>query len=530
MVTSIVHILPNKNNIMQTWQHSLLMWAALVAALIGLFWPTIESLFDIWNNNVAFGHCLLIAPIIAWLVWQRRTLVAKVAPQAWWPGLLVLFLAASLWLVGWAGRINVVQHAALIFMLQSSVLLVFGPQVTRAVLFPWAFALFMIPVGDQVVPQLQHVTVWFVIKLLALAHVPFTLDGVFFHVPNGNFQVAEACSGIRYLTSMVAVGAVFANIAFQNPWRRVSVMVLAVALPIVANGIRAWGIIYLAFISGNKLAMGVDHILYGWVFFALVMVMFIFICRAFSDKPLDAPAIDIEPLLAARSGSAPHKLYGWWIAGAGFAILAAFTSYSHMIETRAPTLADVVIKPIIVAGWREASAADAEDWKPVYKNIDAAKQTVFVDDSGHRVTLYLGVFKMQSTDKNLVTYGNGAFLPTEEHRSEWAWTANTKPLQLKNTPQPWSYTMYKNQVVRDVWQWFMVGGKLYASPTRAKIASALVRLSGGRTEAATLILTAERVDSQQSRDGDLLQFIQSLDAVQPQIYAWLGLKAGLTEK
>ncbi len=529
MATSTVYTMLDKKTPLQTWQSSLIMWAGLVAALIALFWPTVLSLFDIWNNNVAFGHCLLIAPIVAWLVWQRRVLVAQLALKAWWPGLVMLFLSASLWLVGWAGRINVVQHAAFIFMLQSTVLLVFGRQVTRAVLFPWAFALFMIPVGDQVVPQLQHVTVWFVIKLLTLAHVPFTLDGVFFHVPNGNFQVAEACSGIRYLTSMVAVGAVFANIAFQNPWRRVTVMVLAVSLPVVANGIRAWGIIYLAFISGNKLAMGVDHILYGWVFFALVMVLFIFICRAFSDKALDAPAIDIKPILAANAASTSHKSHGGLIAGAGLVIIAAITGYSHSIETRAPTLADAAIRPIVIAGWHETSSADTEDWKPVYKNIDAAKQTVFIDDAGHRVTLYLGVYKMQTADKNLVTYGNGAFLPTEEGHSDWAWTANTKSPQLLNSSQPWSYTIYKTQVVRDVWQWFLVGGELYSSQTRAKIAAAFVRLAGGRTEAATLILSAERVDSQQTRDADLLLFSQSLGAVRPQLNAWLGLATGKTE-
>lgn len=528
MATQAADMASDFKNITSKWRQSLLMWMALVAVLIGSFWPTVKSLLDIWNNNVAFGHCLLIAPIIAWLVWQRRHYVMQVEPQVWPIGLILLSLSAVLWLVGWAGRINVVQHAAFVFMLQSTIPLIFGRHVTRAVLFPWLFAVFMIPVGDQFVPYLQHVTVWFVIKLLTLFQVPFTLDGTFFHVPNGNFQVAEACSGIRYLTSMVAVAAVFANIAFQNVWRRATVMLMSIALPIVANGIRAWGIIYLAYVSGNKLAMGIDHILYGWVFFALVMVLFIFICRMFSDKPVDDPAMDIKPVLAARALLAPPRISPWTISIAGIIIISGIVGYSRMLENRAPTLVLTGIKPFSISGWHEAAPADAVDWKPVYRNIDAEKQTVLIDDAGHRVTFYLGVYTSQTIDKNLITYGNGAFTFSEDG-STWAWTANTKTPLLANTPQPWSYTMYKDRVVRDVWQWFLVGGKIYSSPTRAKIAAALTRLEGGRTEASTLILSSERLDSQQSREADLLKMSRSIGSVQPKIYEWLGIPAGSLE-
>jgi exosortase A len=276
----------------QAWQRPLLVWSALLLAMALAFWPTLQSLLHIWSNNVSYEYCFLIAPIIIWLVYERRRELAQLSPQPSLLGVVAFAGAALLWLLGEAGDINLVRHAAIIFMLQASVLAVFGFQILRATLFPTIFAAFMIPAGEQFVAPLQEVTAWFCVKLLALFRVPFTTDGLFIHVPNGTFEVAEACSGIRYLTTMVALGAVFANLCFKSTLRRTIVMIMAVVFPVVANGIRAWGIIYLAYVSDNKIATGVDHILYGWVFFILVMGIFMAACWKFADRPLDMPAIE----------------------------------------------------------------------------------------------------------------------------------------------------------------------------------------------------------------------------------------------
>ena len=196
--------------------------------------------------------------------------------------------------------------------------------------------------------------------------------------------------------------------------------------------------------------------------------------------------------------------------------------YSHTIEKRTPTLARATIQFLPIPGWQPVATADSVEWKPVYQNIDAEKQQSFADEFGRRITVYLGVYKIQSGEKDLIKYGNGAFHFSEDG-SSWSWTANTSAPPLLESPQPWSYTMYKSQVVRDGWQWFLVGGKIYTSPTRAKIASALSRLEGGRTEAATLILSSERFDSQQSRDQDLLKFSKSIGPVLPRMNQWLEL-------
>lgn len=522
MATLFGNWLPANSRIAAGWQRALLCWGALLVAMALVFTPTLASLWTIWNNNVAFGHCILVPFIILWLLWLRRVELVQVRPQPYFLALLPIALMAMLWLAGWAGRINIVQHAAFIFLLQLSVPLVFGLRVTRAVLFPLLYAAFLIPAGDQAVPFLQSITAWFCYKLLALAGVPFTADGVFIHAPNGNFQVAEACSGIRYLTAMVAVAAVYANVAFKSWSRRGIVLALSIIIPIIANGIRAWAIIYLGYISDNKIAQGVDHILYGWVFFALVMILFILICRAFADRPIDEPMIDIAPIIAGQATSI-SAVMPWIVAVAaaiGIMVLAVYDG--HRSDARPPTLTQAMIGNIGPKGWTPNLAQDRVHWTPVYENADGEKLQSYIDKAGHQVTVYVGLFLAQDERRALIRYGNGAFVFREEGDS-WGWSKSLPPPSLATAPAPWSYIIYKDQVTRDVWQWYYVDGKLYGSPTTAKLAAAWARLAGQRTEVATVILSAERVSSEQSREADLAAFAQAVGPLAPALQHWIGV-------
>ena len=493
------------------WRAPLLLWAALVAALLIAFWPTAASLVDIWNNNVAFQHCLLIGPVIAWLVWERRKELAQLVPAPNLLGALPLAGAALLWLLGEAGHINIVRHAALVFMLQSTVLLAFGWQILRALLFPTFFALFMIPAGDQLVPRLQEVTAWFTERLLHLFSVPFTMDGMFFHITGGkSFEVAEACSGIRYLTTMLALGCVYANVAFKSPLRRLAVMALAIVVPIVANGIRAWGIIYLAYASNYKIAMGIDHILYGWVFFVFVMLLFMLICWRFADRPLTMPAIDLslfKPVPAASTSSVAVASL------AGVAIVAAVHGYAARMHAQPATLVNPVLSPFTVAGWSRSEIADRVDYMPIYPHASAERAEQLADAKGNRVQAYIAVYDRQREGKEMVAYATGAVVPATEDFVGWVWIGSLKSPELPGSPSPLAFSIYKDHDARDVLQWYYVNGKVLTSPTAAKLEAARARLLGGRTDAATLILSSERVAAGVSRLPVLEQFAKEMGPV-----------------
>jgi exosortase len=101
--------------------------------------------------------------------------------------------------------------------------------------------LFLVPFGDELIPALQTVTARIVMVLLHLAGIPATLDGVFITVPAGYFKVAEACSGVKFLIAMIAYGVLVCQVCFRSWPRRVAFMALSLVVPILANGVRAWG-------------------------------------------------------------------------------------------------------------------------------------------------------------------------------------------------------------------------------------------------------------------------------------------------
>ncbi len=500
------------------WQRPLLLWLGILAAIAIAFWPTLQSLVFIWSNNVSYEYCFLIAPIIAWLVYERRRELAQLSPQPNIWGVAAFAGAMLLWLLGEAGDINLVRHAALIFMLQASVLAAFGFQILRALLFPTVFAAFMIPAGEQFVAPLQEVTAWFCIKLLQLFGVPFTTDGLFIHVPNGTFEVAEACSGIRYLTTMVALGAVFANLCFKSTLRRAIVMVMAVVFPVVANGVRAWGIIYLAYVSDNKIATGVDHILDGWVFFIIVMIIFMAACWKFADRPLDMPAIDLAKFKAGVA--APTSK--WLVTTAALAaIILGGVSYANFMGNRSPTLQSPALAVFDVNGWVNSDHADRVDYKPIYKNASAERMALLTDAEGRFVQVYMAVYDRQGVGKELVSYGNGAFQNAVDEHENWVWIGNEKTPPLTKSPPPYAVTIYYRNVVRDVWQWYYVNGKVLTSPNAAKLEAAKARLLGGRTDAATLIVSSERVMSKENHAHHLQRFVDTMDPVDTVFNRWI---------
>jgi hypothetical protein len=128
------------------------------AMFLLLFRRDAIDLATIYWTNTTFGHCLFVAPVIGWLVWQRRRELALVQPQGWWPGLA---LVASGWARLAARRcrgVALFRHAGLVLMLQGLQRCVLGPNVSRALLFPLAYMLFLVPFGDFLEGPLQDIT------------------------------------------------------------------------------------------------------------------------------------------------------------------------------------------------------------------------------------------------------------------------------------------------------------------------------------------------------------------------------------
>lgn len=286
------------------WARTLPLLAVAALAILALFWRDAMQIGDIWWNISTYNHCLLLLPILGWLVMQRKGELAELTPVAWWPGLVWGFIAALFWLIGQAFDIDFARHLALIMMLQGVVVALTGPMVARGLAFPLFFAFFLVPFGDELIYPLQIVTSEMSMMLLGWGGIPAHLSGLYIATPAGLFHVAEACSGVKFLIAMLALGALVANLCFRSIKRRAAFIAACIVVPIIANGIRAWGTIFIAHHRGLDFAAGFDHIFYGWIFFGAVIAVVLVMAWPFFDRDADAAAFDLATLQRPFAGTA----------------------------------------------------------------------------------------------------------------------------------------------------------------------------------------------------------------------------------
>jgi exosortase A len=255
------------------WRASLAALGLAALALVLATLPSWGEMLHQWWNIDTYNHLLLVPPIIAWLVMLKSGELAKITPVPFAPGLLAIAAALGLWWIGQAQGINLLAHAGAVGALQAAVVTVLGLRAGLLLALPLAFATFLVPFGDEIIPALQFITADIAVALTRWSGVPASIEGIHIDTPAGLFIVAEACSGVKFLIAMVTLGVLVAFTRFASWRRRALFLAACVIVPVLANGVRAWATITIAQFIGAERATGFDHIVYGWVFFAIVLAV-----------------------------------------------------------------------------------------------------------------------------------------------------------------------------------------------------------------------------------------------------------------
>ncbi|MDB5705051.1 MAG: exosortase [Sphingomonas bacterium] len=481
------------------WRRHAAILAGVAILLVLLFHEDAAGLAKIWWTSTTFGHCLFIAPVIAWLVWNRRAELGQVVPIAWWPGLALVALGGFGWLLGDAASVALARHLGLVMMLQGAVVTILGPNVARALLFPLCYAFFLVPFGEGLEGPLQTFTVGMTMPLLHLFGVPAQVDGVLITIPNGYFEVAEACSGAKFVIAMIAYGALVANVCFTSWTRRAIFMVVALVVPVVANGLRAFGTIYAAHLTSVERATGMDHIVYGWIFFGVVMAAVIAMGWRWFDRAPDAPVFDPATLQAE-----PKRRIDVLIAAAlVLTVAGAFTAWSAAIAGRAQILPTAISLPD-VPGWRRAPMSVRAPWSPYYPGADHYLIGRYDNGSGDVVDLAIAVYGSQHEGKELVSFGTGAI------REDDIW------VRIEDLPDLAGGAAMRvtapGPVERQIVTWYRVGDALTHSDKRVKLETLEAKLLGGPQRAVAVHVSAEVLPGRNPRAA-MERFVQALGPI-----------------
>jgi len=464
-----------------------------------LFWQDIVDMVNIWWNSSTFNHCLIILPILVWLVHKRKDEVAQLKPQSWWPGLFYIGAASFGWLLGDLASVALARQLGVVMMLQGAVIVVLGFNVSRGLLFPLFYAFFLVPIGDELVPLLQTVTADMSMVLLGWVDIPAYIDGIFITTPTGYFKVAEACSGIEFLIAMLAYGALVSNLCFRTWKRRILFMILCIVTPIIANGIRAWGTIYIAHHTGIEFAAGFDHIFYGWIFFALVLALVMTIGWRWFDKNIETPAFNpssIQKPVLQMIGAKKAILLSAVIMFLPFA-------WSMVISAKPSPIPEQLLLPEI-KGWQKIVYEPRYEWHPYFTGSNFNVGQRYKDTQGHIVDMAVIVYDRQVEGRELVGFGQGAIGP----ESEWAWSANIDaPDGAKGeritAPGP---------VSRDVYSFYRVNGKTTGNSIKVKLATLMSKLFLSNQQSVAVLISAEH-DVGRDHVKHMEKFIHDLGSI-----------------
>ncbi|MEO0410287.1 MAG: exosortase A [Pseudomonadota bacterium] len=502
-------------NTADAWRKGAITYAIL-AVLVGcVMWNAAASIYHTAMTSNTFGHILLIPLVVAWLINNRWPELKQLRPAPMPKAGFLLFGTGFLWLLGQAADVLLVQQAAFVGSLQILVLTVFGRLGLAALAFPTFFLIFLVPFGEEFVPQLQDITAHFVVQGLNFLGIPVYTDGVFLQTPSGDFEVAEACSGIRFMVSTFALGTLFSVLCFKSPMRRATVILLSLLIPIVANGIRAFGIVYIAYLTDNTVAVGVDHLIYGWIFFAFVTIVLILVGLTFSDRSVQDPPIDVAQLkpLEANDGSAFHQ--SKYLRSGAFAvsIVALFFALNAWIDGRRPevSLADFAA-PTVSGEWSPLEGFVGDGWLPNYNGADTTSLQHFSDGKSV-VSLYRAAYTYQRQGAELIGFGNTVVAPNDD--DQWGRAAvGRRAVKINGRDVSVHYTRLRSRwgTLREVWQVYWVNGKMVSSPVRVKIETVIAKLTGGPLYTATLAISAPLQSAADTKRGepDMARFGQHI--------------------
>jgi exosortase/archaeosortase family protein len=240
--------------------------AIVLAGMAILYRDVVPELIHAWSTDDNYSHGYLIPPIAAYLAWERRQLFlsAPIHPSAF--GLIVILGSVLVLALGVLGIELFLTRISLLGVFGGTLLFLFGWPRLRVMLFPLAFLILMIPLPAIIFNQIA-----FPLQLIASQFGEV--------LANITLEVAEACSGIRSLISLLTLGIVFGYIGDARTWVRVLIAVSTVPVAVISNGARVAGTGIAAHYYGSAAAEGFLHEFSGWLVFVTAFAMMVLLYR-----------------------------------------------------------------------------------------------------------------------------------------------------------------------------------------------------------------------------------------------------------
>ena len=437
-----------------------------LAAAVLAFLPAWRRMVELWLANGTYSHGLWVVPAAAWMVWLRRAELARLQRSPDWRALPVLALLVPAWTAARVAEVDLVAQLAAVGAVPLAVWLFWGVQALRLLAYPMAYLLFAVPMGESLIDPLIDLTARATVWGLQLSGIPVYAEGRFFVIPSGTWAVETACSGQRYLIAAVALGAVYAYAAYRSPWRRAAFLAVAVVIPLLANLLRAYLIVLAGHLSGMRLAVGADHLIYGWVFFLLVMILVFWIGGRWREPPTVAAAPEAPAQSTGRGGQRPFPA---GVFAAALLLLVLGPVWTAVVAQRQAAAA-VALQPVELRGWSCCLGEAPLHWRPHYTGARESWHGVY-----RRGERWVGVHRMlYGPGEEIVRHGN-VVVPERDP----VWREIGAGVERTGAGAVSVHRLRSAAGDLLVWVWYRAGGHHFASALALKAWRAVDRMRGG---------------------------------------------------
>jgi exosortase A len=479
---------------LQTSVPALLVLTLIIALAALLFWPTLLQIELVWRGSDTYSHSYIVPVIVYWLYLQREKPTALQLTNSWLP-LLVLPLLVFGWMLGYASDTGTIAHFGAILTLQIILVAWLGPELARHYKFAIFYLIFMVPFGDFLNLPLQNITADLTVAILHAINIPVYREGLFLTTPVGNFEVAVACSGLRFLIASIAIGTLFAHLTYQSFLRQVLFVLTLIVFSILANGLRAALLIVIAEQSNMAYGFGADHYVYGWVVFGLVMLTMFWLGGKFSDLP---------PVKAASADPAPATvtLQVPGFSKAQAVVVMMVLSLSLWWRLQLPT-APIVEKPTAALVLPGASAEDRLNWGIKFQ--DPQRISLLTKDDS--LSYFRAEFAHRQQRGELISWNNKLF-----DEKIWTVSSSTDWQNSELAARHLVLSSLQGETLELVY-WYQVGNTSTTKAWQVKLAQLVGLFSGddsfGQINAVAIKPTGE---NNASRLADAVQQLTTLAA------------------
>ncbi len=485
---------------MQLRQYKLTLFAVAITALVvAVYWQTFSRIVEMWSVT-AYQHGWLVYPVCLYLLFTKRDELAEVQWRSSVFGGLVVALLIVVWSVSRAVGVQIVEFSAATLLIFATFWALAGTDAMRTAAFPLILLLAAVPAGGFLIEPLMRITAEISAALLAVIGVPVDRDGQFFHLPGGSFEVADVCSGLRYLLAGTTVSLAFAYIAYSGNAKRTLFVGIAAIVLVITNGVRAFIVMTIASATDMRVLGGSDHVVFGMVLFGVVFFAIILIGERYADPGRRQSPQQVDH----------HDRQNVWVSGAVIAMALGILISGPAFDTAMANRAAPATAVGPVVGLDGCSAPD--EWvsrdTPSFDTADYREQLMF-ECGDHRVGLFVAGYVAQTQGKELISWDNRVW------PKEWRRYVDRSTVAIQTSDgavKARQVLVRRPEGWRLIWYWYQVGESVTGSQYTVKVLETLAALRWRSVESSIVAVSAIS-DDQENSDALRRELEAHADAV-----------------